>query len=254
MREKIIKIIKFFAGLFLLLLLWQLLVFVFKTPEYLLPTPLEILKSLIRSRALLWQEAWPTVLETLLGLLVGVSLGFCFALLMSISSVFKMTFWPLILISQAIPTIALAPLFIIWLDYGLSSKIATAAVALFFPVASILLDALDQTPKAYLDLAQSVGASRWAIWWHLRLPAALPAFASGVKMSAVWAPMAAVVGEWVGSSQGLGYLMLQANAKLDLPLMFASLIVLIIFALLLYFLVHGCVKIFLPWQSEILKR
>lgn len=251
---KLSGLIRFLMGLLILLLLWQGSVIFFNTPAYLLPSPVDILKSLISDHGVLLQETWPTVLETLLGLMIGVVLGFCFAVLMSFSNGIRLIFWPLILIFQAIPTLAIAPLLIIWLDYGLASKIATAGVALFFPVTSVLLDGLDQTPKAYLDLAHSVGASRLATAWYLKLPAALPALASGIKMSAVWAPMAAVVGEWVGSSQGLGYLMLQANAKLDTSLMFAALFILIIFALLLYFLIHGLMKIFIPWHADILKR
>ncbi len=219
------------------LLLWQMMVWIFSLPQYLLPGPWVVMQTLWQSRLLLLQQAWPTVLETLLGLLLGVIWGGLTAIAMVLFRPVRFWMLPMMLISQAIPTFAIAPLLVVWLGYGLESKVAVTLVALFFPIAVAFYDGLDNTPQVWLDMATVMSANRWRTLRYIQLPAALPAFASGVRVATAWAPMAAVVGEWVGSSQGLGFLMLNANARVDIPLMFSALLVLILLSLLLYYLV-----------------
>lgn len=233
-----------------LLLVWQLAVMLFKTPVYLLPSPLLILQTLWHNRGELLLQAWPTVVETLVGLLIGTAIGAIVAALMSVSRVCRSTLFPVILVSQAIPIIAIAPLFVLWFDYGMASKIATSAVALFFPIASSLYDGLRRTPSGMLEMAQCMQAKRWRQWYWIELPAALPSFSSGLRMACVWAPMAAVVGEWVGSERGLGFLIIQANARMDTPLMFSALVFLIVFSLLLYVVVNKLLQVLIPWGSR----
>lgn len=239
-----------FSVIVLLLILWQILSQLFHVPTFLLPSPWLIAKTLWVNHALLLTEAWPTVVETITGLCVGTAIGFVVASLMSLSKTARLGLWPIIIISQAIPTIAIAPLLVLWLDYGMASKIATSAVALFFPIASSLFDGLRRTPEGLLEVSQSMQAKFWRQWWHIQLPSALPAFASGLRMACAWAPMAAVVGEWVGSDRGLGFLIIQANARLQTPLMFAALVFLVLFSLLLYFAVDALLNIFIPWSSS----
>lgn len=234
--------------IFILILIWQGLAMLFHTPVYLLPTPSVIAQSLWQNHILLLTQAWPTMVETIVGLCVGTAIGFVVASMMSLSRFCRLSLLPLIIISQAIPTIAIAPLFVLWLDYGMSSKIAVSAVALFFPVASSLFDGLRRTPESMMELSQSMQAKFWRRWWYLQLPSALPSFASGLRMACAWAPMAAVVGEWVGSSRGLGFLIVQANARMQTSLMFAALVFLVVFSLVLYFVVDRVLAALISWR------
>src|SRR5690606_30394795 len=142
---------------------------------------------------------------------------------------------PMLVVSQALPVFALAPLLVLWLGYGLTSKVAMAVLIIYFPVTAAFLDGLRRTEPGWLELARTMDASPAAILRHIRIPAALPALASGLRVAAAVAPIGAIVGEWVGSSAGLGYLMLHANARMQVDLMFAALLVLAVMALLLWF-------------------
>ena len=232
-------------------LLWELIVVGFHVPRYLVATPVQVGQVFIQSPGILWQETWPTLLETLLGLLIGVVWGVLIALCMSLFRVVRFWFLPILLISQAIPTFAIAPFFVVWFGYGMSSKVAVTIFALFFPVTLAFFDGLRRTNTGWLDMAQVMGANRFRALWYIRFPAALPALASGIRVATAWAPMAAVIGEWVGSSEGLGFLMLNANSRVDMPLMFAALLCLIVMSLLLYFIVDRLLKRCIAWANEI---
>ena len=140
----------------------------------------------------------------------------------------------MLVFSQAIPVFALAPILTLWLGYGLGSKIAMALIIIYFPVTSSFFDALMRTNPEWLGLARVMGVKGWRVMWHIRIPAALPGFASGLRLAAVYAPIGAIIGEWVGASKGLGYLMLFANGRVKTDLMFAALIVLAVFTLVLH--------------------
>ena len=144
---------------------------------------------------------------------------------------------PMLVFSQAIPVFALAPILTLWLGYGLWSKVVMALLIIYFPVTSAFFDALMRTPKGWLELGRVMGARPARLLWHIRVPAAMPGFASGLRLAAVYAPIGAIIGEWVGASQGLGYLMLLANGRAKIDLMFAALIVLAVLTLAL----HACV-------------
>ncbi len=234
-----------------LICIWQLIVFIFQLPDYLLPGPFEVFRSIWMCRKMLCVQAWPTIVETLIGLFFGVLLGASMSLMMILFRPVRYWMMPVLILSQAIPTFVFAPLLVIWLGYGLSSKVAITIFALFFPVASAFFDGLMRTKRGWLDLAETMEANRWRKVWHIRIPAALPAFASGIKVATAWAPMAAVIGEWVGASKGLGYLMLNANARIDINLVFAALIVLVVFSLILYFVVDKILKLLIPWANEV---
>jgi len=230
-----------------LLLLWQSIVVFFQLPPYILPTPLMVLETAYQHAGLLLTQFVPTFIETLLGLLLGTLLG-CFAALCM--ALFRPISWgllPILLISQAIPTFAIAPLLVIWLGYGLASKIMTTVIMLFFPIANAFYDGLTRTEASWLDLAKTMQATRWQTLWKIRIPAALPHLASGLRIATAIAPIGAIVGEWVGASRGLGFLMLNANARMQIDLMFAALFVLIIFSLSLYFLMDRLLTRCIYW-------
>ena len=157
---------------------------------------------------------------------------------------------PVLVISQAIPVFALAPVLVLWLGYGMSSKIAMAVLIIFFPVTAAFYDGLRRADPEWLELARVMNATSFAILRHIRMPAALPAFGSGLRVATAVAPIGAIVGEWVGSSRGLGFYMLHANARMQIDVMFAALAVLAILALTLYFSVDWAMTRIVYWQKE----
>lgn len=233
-----------------LLLIWQLIVWMTGTPHFILPGPLRVLETLIDRFPLLMKHAGITLVEILLGMLLGTLLGLISALLLVTWTGLRRWLLPVLVASQAIPVFALAPVLMLWLGYGLASKVAMATLIIYFPVTATCFDGLRQTPTGYLQLARTLGADRRAQLLQIRLPAALPAFGSGLRVAASVAPIGAVVGEWVGSSTGLGYLMLNANARMQVDLMFAALLTLAVMALGLYFSVNLIARRLTPWLSE----
>lgn len=230
-----------------LLLLWQALVFIFHLPQYILPTPLEVLHIGYLRADILFHESLITISETLIGLLLGILFGMIAALCMAFFRPLSLWVLPILIISQALPTFAIAPLLVIWFGYGLASKIVTIIIMIFFPVASSFYDGLRRTDQGYLDLAKTMHALRWQEFIIIRIPSALPSLASGIRLATVAAPIGAIIGEWVGASRGLGYLMLNANARMEIDLMFAALFVIVIFSLLLYFIIDKILHQIIYW-------
>lgn len=233
------------------LLTWQALIELGDVPPYLLPTPLAVAISLYRNAGLLLGHAAVTALEIGLGMLLGTLMGAVTALALGYSPHARRWLLPMLIASQAIPVFAIAPLLVLWLGYGMGSKIAMAMLIIYFPVTANFYDGLRHTPPGWLDLARVMAPTdrRWAVLRHIAIPAALPALASGLRVAAAIAPIGAVLGEWVGSSAGLGYLMLHANSRMQIDLMFAALLVLAGLAVGLYFAVDAGLKKLLPWHS-----
>ena len=239
-----------------LALVWQAVVWISGVPPYILPEPLKVASAWLGNADLILGHARVTFAEILLGLLLGTALGAGSAICMSYFRPARRWLLPVLIVSQAVPVFAIAPLLVLWLGYGIASKVAMASLIIYFPVTASLFDGLRRTEPGWLDLAhtmtQNTPRARWAILRHVRLPAALPAFASGLRVAAAVAPIGAVVGEWVGASAGLGYLMLHANGRMQTDLMFAALLTLAVFAVLLYFAVDAVLRRALPWQAETL--
>jgi putative hydroxymethylpyrimidine transport system permease protein len=191
-----------------------------------------------------------TLLEIVAGLLLGTLLGTLSALSMIASFSLKRWLLPVLVISQAIPVFALAPLLVLWFGYGMSSKIAMAVLIIFFPVTAAFYDGLRSTEPEWLELARVMNAKPLAIIRQIRIPSALPAFASGLRVATAVAPIGAVVGEWVGSSKGLGFYMLHANARMQIDIMFAALVVLGVLSLSIYFSVDWAMIKIVYWQKE----
>ncbi|MQX38157.1 ABC transporter permease [Roseospira navarrensis] len=233
-----------------LLALWHLAYVLNGRRDYLLPSPAQTLETAWRRLDTLWGHALVTYGEILLGLALGTALGVASALALVSWAPVRRWLMPVLVVSQAVPVFALAPLLVLWLGYGLASKVAMATLIIYFPVASAFLDGLRRTDPLWLEQARVMNAGRWATLRHIRIPAALPALASGLRVATAVAPIGAVVGEWVGSSAGLGYLMLHANARMQIDLMFAALALLAVFAVLLYFVVDATMRRLVPWQRE----
>lgn len=235
-----------------LLLLWQAVTMLTAVPPFILPDPLRVARTLWARADLLLGHALVTALEIGLGLLLGALGGALAALLLAASSRARDWVLPVLVASQALPVFALAPILVLWLGYGLASKVAMAVLVIFFPVTAAFHDGLRRTPPGWLELASVMDARPFAILWRIRVPAALPALASGLRVAAAVAPIGAVVGEWVGASEGLGYLMLHANARMQTDLLFAALLVLCLLALGLWSAVDRLLARVVRWPSETL--
>lgn len=230
----------------LALTLWQVIVTVFDLPKFILPGPVLVAETLWTSRVIIFENAIVTISEVMIGLLLGSILGAATAINLASSAFARSFIRPILVFSQAVPVFALAPILTLWLGYGIWSKIFMTVLIIYFPVASAFYDGLSRTPHAYLDLAKVMGANKNRIMWHVKIPSALPSLGSGLRLAAVYAPIGAVIGEWVGASKGLGYLMLLANGRAKIDLMFAALFVLAIFTVIL----HSSVDYFANRMNE----
>lgn len=244
------------------LMFWSLLVRVAGIPDYILPGPLAVLEAWRNHVALILGNAAVTLLEIVLGMSIGIAFGALSALLLILFATARHWLMPILIASQALPVFALAPILVLWLGYGMASKVAMASLIIFFPVTASFYDGLRRAPRAWIEMAELMTAapdreSRTRIWlreartlFFIRVPAALPAAASGLRIAAATAPIGAIVGEWVGSSEGLGYIMLRANARLQIDLMFAALLTLACMAVLLYVSVDAVLRHVVTWRIE----
>lgn len=222
------------ASILLALGLWQAAVAFGELPPFILPGPARVAEALWVNRALIASNALVTIAEVLIALALGALLGAATAVGLAASATARGLAQPILVFSQAVPVFALAPLLTLWFGYGMASKVLMAVLIIYFPVTSAFLDGLNGTPQGWLDLARTMGATPRGVMWRLRVPAALPSLASGLRLAAVYAPIGAVIGEWVGASKGLGYLMLLANGRSKIDLMFAALFVLAAFTVALH--------------------
>lgn len=229
-----------------MLALWQGIIWLAGMPSFLLPSPMAVLEALWLNRAEIARHAGFTLAEVVLGFALGSALGAMLAIAMGFSERLTGVLRPILTFSQTIPVFALAPILTLWLGFGMAPKIAMTVLIVFFPVASAFLDGLMRTPQAALDLAQVMGAGRIRIMRHLRIPAALPSLATGLRLAAVYAPIGAVIGEWVGGARGLGALMIHANGRMKTDLVFAALLVLsvltVIFARIVAVALHRLLR------------
>lgn len=216
------------------LAIWQSVVWITGVQKFILPGPALVAEALWVNRTLIFEHMWITIAEVLAGLLLGAILGAITAIQLAGSAWAARYLRPILVFTQAVPVFALAPVLTLWFGYGLGSKIAMALLIIYFPVTSAFYDGLMRTPPGFADLAKTMGATSSRVMWHVRIPAAIPSFMSGIRLAAVYAPIGAVIGEWVGASKGLGYLMLLANGRAKIDLMFAALVVLAAFTVLLH--------------------
>lgn len=229
------------------ILAWECLIRMLQLPNYILPSPFDVLQSLINNALLIALQMLPTLAEILLGLFFGIITGIGIALSMCLFRTVHAFLFPLLLVSQALPVFAIAPLLVLWFGYGITAKIITTTFMLFFPITSNFLDGLKQTPENYLNVAKIMNANSWQILYQIRIPAGLTNLASGIRLATAMAPLGAIIGEWVGSNQGLGFLLLNANAQMQIDLMFAVLFVIFFLGILLYSVINRLLKLILPW-------
>jgi len=234
-----------------LFILWQGIVVIFDLPHYILPKPQDVFLQLITQYSLLWEHTQTTLIEIVLGIIIACFFGLGSAFTLLYFKKLEKYILPILVISQAIPVFAIAPLLVLWFGYGMASKIVMTVMIIYFPITTACYDGLKNTPKQWLDLAHTYKLTAFQTLFKVRFPASLPSLASGLKIAVCIAPIGAVIGEWVGSSKGLGYLMLHANARMQIDMMFAALFILIVLTLSLYFLTDYLTKKFIPWSSHL---
>lgn len=239
-----------FVLIVVLVVFWDLAIRLFRIPPYLIPTPLSVIRQFGVEGPMLAREALPTLYATLGGFALSVLVGVPMAMWIAWSRVFESFVYPLLVFSQSIPKVAIAPLFIVWFGFGIVPKVIVAFLLGFFPVVVATVQGFKSVEPDVIDLARSMGARPLAIFLKFRLPQALPAIFSGLKVSVTLAVVGAVVGEFVGSNSGLGYVLQKANGTFDLPLMFAALVVLSLIGVLLFWAIELAERWMLPWHAS----
>jgi NitT/TauT family transport system permease protein len=227
---------------------WALLVRVFKIPAYLLPAPGPVFERIITDAGLLWSNSLVTLTEIVLGFGLTLVTAIPLGLLIALSPVARQILYPPIMLLQLVPKIAVAPLFLVWLGFGIESKVLLTVLMTFFPLLLASISGFQILDNRLLYLTQSMGASTWQTFRFLRVPAALPVIFSGVKSSATIAATAAIVAEFVGSNSGLGYVLLKGTSTMDLELTFAVLVVLTIIGIVINYVVEFSEWLMAPWQ------
>lgn len=227
---------------------WEASVHYFKIPSYILPGPWKILKVMWQRMDLLAAHALVTLTEIGLGFWLALVVGLTLAVLIHSSRIIERSFLPLIISSQTIPVFAIAPLLILWFGYGIGSKVVMTAIIVFFPIVINTVEGLKAADPDTLALLQILEASPGQVFFKVRVPQSLPFVFSGIKIGVAVSVIGAVIGEWVGAKEGLGYLMIHANAQLQVELVFASIFWLSILGMGLYGLVVVVERLLIPWR------
>ncbi len=229
-------------------LLWELAVIVFEIRSYILPPPTKIYLALIKYYRELFSALLFTVRSLIFGYFVAVTAGILLSLPVAFSKFVQRAVYPLILFFQVIPKVALAPIFVIWFGFGLTPKVMIVFLLAFFPVLLNGIVGLRSMDQEVINLTRSTGAKGIDVFFKVRLPSALPTFFAGFKLAAISATIGAVIGEFIGSDSGLGYLILTANGDLQTDYSFAAITALTVLGLGLYYSVEGLERILLPWH------
>ena len=233
-----------------LLVLWELTVRAFHIPPYLIPAPRAVVVQLFEQWSTLWRQSLVTTYATVGGFALSIAFGVPMAVAIAYSRLIESMLYPILVFSQSVPKIAIAPLFVVWFGFGIIPKVIAAFLLGFFPVVVSTVMGLKSVEPEMVDLAQSMKASRLQIFLKIRFPHALPSIFSGLKVSVTLAVVGAVVGEFVGSNSGIGYVLQIANGNFDLPLMFAALFLLSMIGVLLFVAVDLVERLAIPWHTS----
>ena len=236
------------TALLLFFLIWWGLSACGAIPAYMLPSPVAVIRAFIEDFGNLMFHARVSLQEAIYGLLVGILLAFFTATAMDLFSLLEKALNPLLVISQTIPTIAIAPLLVLWMGFGMAPKITLVVITTFFPITVGLLEGYKGVDPDSISLLRSMGAGRVQIFRHVKFPAALPHFFSGLKISASYAVVGAVIAEWLGGFEGLGVYMTRVKKAYAFDRMFAVIILIVIISLLLMALVDLIRRVVMPWS------
>jgi NitT/TauT family transport system permease protein len=233
-----------------LILLWQALVVIFAYPKVILPAPSDIWAVLLAELPTIWQQAVPTVRDTLAGFAIATLFGVALASLLSFSRLLRDAIYPLIIVIQLVPKIAWTPLFIVWVGIGWQSRLTVAAFIAFFPIFIAMMAGLESTDRSLVRLCRGLTASRWRTFRLVRFPASMPYLFAGLKIGITLSVIGVIVAEFISSSEGLGFLILKAAALLQTDLILAAIAVLCVVGLACYGAVHAGELAVRRWQGE----
>lgn len=237
-----------------LVLIWQGLSMSGIIPSYMLPSPIRVTAAFIADFSLLMWHLGRTLLEAFCGLTFAVAASFILAVFMDANRFLKQAVTPLLLLTQTMPTIAIAPLLILWMGYGLMPKISLVFLTCFFPMTIGLLSAFAQADSDTIRLLQSMGAKKWQIYQYIKLPQGLPAFFSGLKIASSYSIIGAVISEWLGGDAGLGVYMIRVRRSYSFDKMFAVILLTSVLSLLLIKVVTILEKVAMPWRKTIINH
>ena len=215
-----------------------------------LPSPIDVIKAFINDFGIIINHTAVTLAEAVSGLLLGTVSGFIISVLMDRFEMLNKAFYPILVITQTIPTIAIAPLLVLWMGFSVAPKITLVVITTFFPIAVSLLDGFKSADKDAVNLLRSMGAGNIRIFRYIKLPSALPSFFSGLKVSASYAVVGAVIAEWLGGFEGLGVYMTRVKKAYAFDKMFAIIIFICIISLILMAVVSLLSKITMPWNKK----
>jgi NitT/TauT family transport system permease protein len=233
-----------------LVIIWEIITRAELVPPYILPAPSAVVERLFSDWSIIWEHTWTTLQEVVAGFFLGSVFGILLALPIAYSSAFRNTIYPIIISSQAVPKIAIAPLLVLWLGFGLWPKIVITALMVFFPVVVTAAEGFSSVDRSLLELLRSVHAPRWQVFSRISFPHALPRIFAGLKIGITLAVVGAIVGEWVGADSGLGYLLVYANTFLDSTLLFSALTLLVVLGVGLFMIVGGVERLVMPWKKH----
>lgn len=233
-----------------LLLFWEAVVRLFHIPLYVLPSPIQVLASLVAERQTLLSHALVTVTEALCGIAISLVLALLLGILMDSFPLIKKGIYPILVVTQTVPMIVLAPILIIYMGFGPAPKILTVVLMCFFPIAVSFTDGMAQVDEEYVHLIRSYGAGKWEIYRLVKIPASAPSLLSGLKVAATYSISGAVVGEWIGSQKGLGYYLLRVKNGYMLDKVFACVLIIIILSLCM----NGLIRLYQHYALPYLNR
>ena len=234
----------------ILLIIWEFIVNVGGIEKYILPAPTDVIKVLIKDFRTMIPHISATLYEGMVGFLIAIVLSIILAVIMDIVPLIKRSLYPVLVISQTIPTVALAPLFIIWFGFGALPKIIVVVIVCFFPIVISIVDGLEGVDKDLINHFKLMGASKLNVFLHLKLPYGMINFFSGMRIAATYSIMGAVIGEWLGGDKGLGVYMTRARSSYALDKMFASIVIIVAISMGIFLLVSFMEKVFTPWNDK----
>ena len=238
------------SAIVFILIMWQIVSSIGLVDSFMLPSPVQVVKAFITEFPTLMEHSLVTLAEAFIGLACGIVFGFVMAVLMDQFDGLYKAFYPLIVLTQTIPTVAIAPLLVLWFGYEMMPKIILILITTFFPIAVGLLNGFKSADKDSINLLRAMGASRWQIFHHIKFPGALSEFFAGLRISASYAVVGAVISEWLGGFNGLGVYMTRVKKAFSFDKMFAVIFLISIISLLLMKGVDSLQKKCMPWERE----
>jgi ABC-type nitrate/sulfonate/bicarbonate transport system permease component len=237
-------------SIFFVLVVWEFIVWIYKIVPWILPSPSLVLISLFQQKNVLWMHTKITLIEASIGFIIAIIFAFILAFLMDSVSWIKKSFYPLLIISQTIPIITIAPLLVIWFGYDLAPKIFVVILVCFFPITINLLQGLESADPETISLLKIMGANRYQLFRYIKLPGALPGIFSGLKISATYSIMGAVIGEWLGAKSGLGEYMRRSMRSFSVANTFASIVVITLLSFIFLSIIQVIEYWKMPWNRK----